>query len=168
MVNLPSPCSRAIDSLVSDILHCKPDDHHKTIQKYAGTSISAGCGFHIRVLRLRAVAEKNAKKKTQGPTLTASETADVQRLRHYQYFPKKADAETARVRLCERGFQVEVRKGADGVNWLALASGASSENEHELERTREEMEEFASALGGEYDGWEIEVDTATKNNSIIN
>lgn len=42
-------------------------------------------------------------------------------MRHYLYFPQKPDAEAAGQRLREWGFSVDVLKGADGENWLALA-----------------------------------------------
>jgi hypothetical protein len=102
-------------------------------------------------LRIKDMAEAKASRPSQ------SESADVidQPMRHYLYFPKKLDAETAGRRLRERGFSVEVRKGADGDNWLALATHGTPQNAYDVEELRDEMEALAAKLRGEYDGWEI-------------
>jgi hypothetical protein len=104
-------------------------------------------------LRIKDSAQAKASKRNQ------SESADIidRPMRHYLYFPKKLDAEEAGRRLRERGFSVEVRKGADGDNWLALATHGTPKNAGEIEELREEMEALAANLGGEYDGWELPI-----------
>ena len=77
-------------------------------------------------------------------------------LAHYLYFPKKGNAEKAGRQLRKRGFQVQVQRGADGVNWLAMATKENPPADgHEMEALREELESLAEELGGEYDGWAL-------------
>jgi len=52
---------------------------------------------------------------------------------------------------------VEVRPGGDGENWLALVKQEVPEKDEDMDRIREEMEEFAKQMNGEYDGWELAV-----------
>jgi hypothetical protein len=73
-------------------------------------------------------------------------------LDHYLYFSKKSDAHKAAVRLREKGWTVEVRKGADDENWLTLAKQPAP-IEEDIEEIRGELERLADDLGGEYDGW---------------
>lgn len=46
----------------------------------------------------------------------------------------------------------EVKMGADGENWLALAKQPAPIEEG-IEEIRDELEHLADELGGEYDGW---------------
>ena len=73
-------------------------------------------------------------------------------LDHYLYFPKKSDAQKAAARLHGKGWTVEVKKGADGEDWLTLAKQPAP-IEEDIEEIREELERLADDLGGEYDGW---------------
>src|SRR5580704_11635968 len=104
-------------------------------------------------LEMMDVAEAKASKPIR------SESTDVgyqeQHVWHYLYFPKRSDAEEAGRELRERGFCVTVRKGADGENWLALATHTRPRNGDEMDALHDEMEALAAKLGGEYDGWEL-------------
>ena len=105
-------------------------------------------------LRLQAVAKAKATK-----TAESSETAgelSAKFLDHYLYFPKKSDAEEAAMRLRGKGWTVEVKKGADGESWLALARQPAPIDQ-DIEEIRGELEELAQQLHGEYDGWEAGV-----------
>jgi Regulator of ribonuclease activity B len=73
-------------------------------------------------------------------------------LDHYLYFPEKSNAERAAVKLREKGWDVEVRMGPGGENWLALAKQPAPIAEP-IEEVRYELEELADELGGQYDGW---------------
>ncbi len=76
------------------------------------------------------------------------------RMRHYLYFPRAKEGKAVAALLRQRGFNVEYRKGADGVNWLVLAEHTlSPEDEAEL-AVREELERLAQQYSGEYDGSE--------------
>jgi len=78
-----------------------------------------------------------------------------QRLRHYLYFPSKPNAEKAAQALRARGLKVEVKRGADGETWLALATQGVPEGDGAIEKLREEMATLADSLRGEYDGCEV-------------
>jgi len=103
-------------------------------------------------LRLLAIAEEEAKQATP-----PAPNPDAGLMSHYLYFAKKAKAEEAGRHLRERGFEVEVRRGADGTSWLALAKQKAPESADQMEGLREELESLAEKLGGEYDGWEAAV-----------
>jgi len=104
-------------------------------------------------LRLKAIAEEAMSGKSKL-------TSEAQAMRHYLYFAKKGDAETAAERLRDRGFAVQVRKGADGKNWLAFATHTPPTDDDQMEQLRDELESLAAELSGEYDGWELAVETA--------
>jgi len=76
---------------------------------------------------------------------------------HYLYFPERAPAQKAADALIANGYEVEVRLGADDVNWLALASKKTVLSTAAVVQFRAEMENMVESLGGEYDGWETEV-----------
>lgn len=93
-------------------------------------------------------------------TSTASITQQrVTPMKHYLYFPTKASAEAAGTRLRSEGVSVEIRKGAGGENWLALAAKAPPQIAEEMEGIRDQMEALAAQFGGEYDGWETAIDS---------
>ena len=71
----------------------------------------------------------------------------------YLYFPSENGARDAAARLNQQGYGVTVRPGADDINWLALAS-RSLADDTELDEAEEALEQLASNLGGEYDGYE--------------
>jgi hypothetical protein len=104
-------------------------------------------------LRLQDIAEAKKRKTSSVPDKTAFDT-----MRHYLYFAKKPNAEQVGELLRSRGFTVEVRKGADGKNWLTLAAKAAPLNGEQMDQLRDEMEAIASQFGGEYDGWETAID----------
>jgi hypothetical protein len=76
---------------------------------------------------------------------------------NYSYFPSEHKAREAARRMTASGFQVEVRHGADGASWLALARQVKIPTEDYISEIRPFFEGIAEDLGGEYDGWEIEV-----------
>jgi len=76
---------------------------------------------------------------------------------HYIYFPTEQAAQAAAAILNGKGFAVESRLGADGVNWLVLARPRMVPEEAQVERHRAMFEAVASEGRGEYDGWEAEV-----------
>jgi hypothetical protein len=75
---------------------------------------------------------------------------------HYLYFPDKKTALKVAHDLRNRGFRTEERLGADGVNWLVLASHNVVLSEEMIRNTRQLMEQIVAATDGEYDGWEAE------------
>jgi len=77
-------------------------------------------------------------------------------IEHYLYFAEKRNAELAAGRMRSEGWEVDVRMGADGENWLALARTNVPTGE-EIGAVREELEKLAHGLEGEYDGWGMPV-----------
>ena len=102
-------------------------------------------------LEMTDIAEAKVSKSNRLESVNVSD----QPMRHYLYFPRKSDAEEAGRELRARGFCVTVRRGADGENWLALATHAPPGNDDEMDTLRDELEVLAAKLGGEYDGWEL-------------
>jgi hypothetical protein len=78
-------------------------------------------------------------------------------VRHYLYFPQRTRAEEGAQWFRAQGFEVEVRPGTDGENWLTLVKRQTPNGAEETDKLHDEMEALASQLGGEYDGWETEV-----------
>lgn len=85
-------------------------------------------------------------------------------MRHYLYFQTLTDAESVGEQLRERGYRVEVRKGAKGENWLALAKGERPKTLEEMDKLRNEMELLAAQHSGDYDGWEIAAESSQEIN----
>jgi Regulator of ribonuclease activity B len=99
----------------------------------------------------REAAEAKARKEAE-KAAGSEQQAAPKSLEHYLYFPRKSNAEQAAERLRAKGWEVEVKKGADGRNWLASAK-QSAPVEDDIEEIRDELERLAEELGGEYDGW---------------
>ena len=78
-------------------------------------------------------------------------------IRHYLYFPQREAALAAQRTLAGEGYRVEVRRAAKGPDWLALASHTLVPTDHNVAATTARMEQLASSLHGEYDGWEAQV-----------
>jgi hypothetical protein len=94
-----------------------------------------------------AIEELRRTSNTEEPHLVA----------HYLYFQRKDAAARTAVELRARGFRIEERLGADGVNWLVLARHDAIPTEKAIASVRKTLEQLAERLGGEYDGWEAEV-----------
>lgn len=85
---------------------------------------------------------------------TAPPSGKPVRMRHYLYFPRAKEGKAVAAVLRKRGFSVEYRKGADGVNWLVLAEHSLSPEDEAGLAVREELERLAQQHAGEYDGSE--------------
>lgn len=75
-------------------------------------------------------------------------------IEHYLYFEIKRNADLVADRLRAKGWSAVVRMGGDGKNWLVLGQTHVSPA-GDIEDVRNELEELALSLGGEYDGWGI-------------
>jgi len=76
---------------------------------------------------------------------------------HYLYFPVEKAAAEAAAELRSLGFETEERLSAYGTDWLVLARHKMVPGEQKIVETRRLMTDLACARGGEYDGWEAEV-----------
>lgn len=54
---------------------------------------------------------------------------------------------------------MEVRKGDGGDDWLTLATKGVPGSGEQMDELRDEMEGLAAQFGGEYDGWEVALDS---------
>lgn len=86
-----------------------------------------------------------------------SAPGSVQIVVHYVYVPSRAAAAELALILRSHGFRTEERLGADAVNWLVLARHRAVLTLESITEVRALMEERASSLAGEYDGWEVEL-----------
>jgi hypothetical protein len=99
-------------------------------------------------------AARREKARQATPAAEAeSQPSAAPKLRHYLYFRNRRAAQKAADRLRPTGGQVESRPSADGKQWLVLLTRHAPDD---IEQVREELEQIAKALGGEYDGWEAE------------
>jgi hypothetical protein len=78
---------------------------------------------------------------------------DSMSVQHYLYVPVAGDAKNLARTLRTKGFAVEVRRSADGKQWLVLATHEMASGE-EMDPTRDLLEALVRPIGGEYDGWE--------------
>jgi hypothetical protein len=97
--------------------------------------------------------DKNALQELR----TADPNTEIPHLfLNYSYFQTEQNARKSAEKLIQNGFEVEVRRGADGTSWLAFARQVDIPSEEYIERMRFLFENIASELNGEYDGWEAE------------
>lgn len=69
------------------------------------------------------------------------------------YFPTRDAAEHAGAVLGPHGYEVQIKPGADGTNWLAQANRRQVVTIEAVRAMRAELTALAEAGGGEYDGW---------------
>ena len=82
-----------------------------------------------------------------------SNLAKPHAIEFFLYFPTEFAANQASARVCDAGFQSEVRKAAQGDTWLCLATKEMVPTQDALETIRRNFGSIATSLGGEYDGW---------------
>jgi hypothetical protein len=82
----------------------------------------------------------------------ATERADPSCREHFFYFPKKADAEQAAIRLRARGWMAKVHHGPSAASWLTFAQQPNPDDD-EMEHLYFELQAFAEQWNGEYDGY---------------
>ncbi len=88
-----------------------------------------------------------------------ADLSERRRVDHYLYFPTRmhADAAAAEVRRLE--FEPTIELDDESGDWLVLATHRTVVSVAELARLRARFEALAAVHGGEYDGWNIAVDT---------
>jgi regulator of RNase E activity RraB len=74
-------------------------------------------------------------------------------LEFFLYFPKQSLAEQAALRIKDAGFQVEVKRAAQGDEWLCLTARVMVPELTALQKIRSEFTSIAGSLSGQYDGW---------------
>lgn len=81
----------------------------------------------------------------------------IHTIRHYLYFLLEDYASNVANDLRKRGFSVEQRLGADGINWLVLLTEQAVPTESRITEMRVMLDKIAINYSGEYDGWEADV-----------
>ncbi len=76
----------------------------------------------------------------------------------YLYFRGEREAKSAADELTAAGFSVQCQRSAGDKDWLCLASINVIPKIGPLTSIRRMLERLASKLGGNYDGWETELD----------
>ena len=71
----------------------------------------------------------------------------------FLYFPTQAVADKAALTIRNAGFEVDVRKAAQGDHWLCFATKTMVPELADLQKIRSDFVSLAAAMNGEYDGW---------------
>jgi regulator of RNase E activity RraB len=88
-----------------------------------------------------------------------ADLSERRRVDHYLYFPTKMHADAAYEDVRRLGFEAAVELDRETEDWLVLAAHQIVVSVPELARLRERFEALSATHGGEYDGWNIAVDT---------
>jgi hypothetical protein len=75
----------------------------------------------------------------------------------YLYFPTRAAAANAAAQAKTPELPARVEPAADGKAWLCFVSGTMVPTELAIRAASTRLQAVATALGGEYDGWEAAV-----------
>ena len=75
----------------------------------------------------------------------------------YLYFPTQAAATNAAAQAQTPELPARVMPGADGKAWLCFVSGTMVPTELAIRAASTRLQAVATALGGEYDGWEAAI-----------
>lgn len=78
-------------------------------------------------------------------------------IKHFLYFPSDETAKMAGASLRERGFDVNDGLGTICGSWAVLAMSMVVPSLNNICELRALLSALADTLGGEYDGWEAEV-----------
>lgn len=110
----------------------------------------------IKLTRLLTRSSPNdSPKDSKREFEDAANLEAVQVVRHYIYIPAETAGKAVAHELHEKGFDVDVRLGADNVNWLVLAKHRIVPTNEALEKLRSLFEAIVEKHEGEYDGWEL-------------
>ena len=77
---------------------------------------------------------------------------------HYLYIPARTDAEDVAAHARQLGYRAMVQPGPDDTNWLVLVAHDLDETGASVDRATDALEPLALAVGGKYDGHEIQLD----------
>ncbi|PYX07164.1 MAG: hypothetical protein DMG88_15610 [Acidobacteria bacterium] len=75
----------------------------------------------------------------------------------FLYFPTQSVADKAGTSIRSSGFEVEVKKAAQGETWLCFATKTMIPELSDLQRIRHDFMTLAASVSGEYDGWGTQV-----------
>jgi regulator of RNase E activity RraB len=86
-----------------------------------------------------------------------SDLSKPHNLEFFLYFPTQSVAEEAALQIRNAGFEVEVKKGAQGDQWLCFATKTMVPDLPDLQKIRHNFVPLAASIDGEYDGWGTQV-----------
>jgi hypothetical protein len=92
---------------------------------------------------------------------TVSRKKSIHPMEYYFYFPGKLSAENAAKVLRKLNHDVVILQSTDGDKLLLLAGCDYVPNNEELKSIEVAMTQIADEHGGEYDGWEADVNGGT-------
>jgi regulator of RNase E activity RraB len=82
-----------------------------------------------------------------------SDLSKPHQIEFFLYFQTESLAQQAALEIREKRFSVEVKRAAQGDNWLCFATKAIVPDLTALQDIRRQFNELAASKGGEYDGW---------------
>jgi regulator of RNase E activity RraB len=88
-----------------------------------------------------------------------ADLSERRRIDHHLYFPTKIQADSALEDARRLGFEAAVDFDRESEDWLVIAAHQTVVTVPELTQLRERFEALCARHGGEYDGWNIAVDT---------
>jgi hypothetical protein len=87
--------------------------------------------------------------------------SDITKPHHFEFYlyvPTRPNADKAAEKIRMSGFSsAAVSRATSGGGWLCLASKTIVPKQADLAQYARFMEQVATALGGEFDGWEAEI-----------
>jgi len=86
-----------------------------------------------------------------------SDLSKPHNIEFFLYFPTQAVAEKAALSIRTTGFEVEVKKAAQGDSWLCFATKTMVPELPNLQRIRHNFATLAVSMNGDYDGWGTQV-----------
>jgi hypothetical protein len=86
-----------------------------------------------------------------------TDTQKLHPVRHFIYTPTREAARTIAEELKQRGFQAKEHLSGKEAGWLVLARHEIAPTAKTLLAIRSAMEALAADIGGQYDGWEVEI-----------
>jgi hypothetical protein len=88
-----------------------------------------------------------------------ADLSERRRVDHHLYFPTKLHADAALEDVRRLRFEGAIDFDRESEDWLVIAAHQTVVSVPELARLRERFEALSARHGGEYDGWNIAVDT---------
>jgi len=86
-----------------------------------------------------------------------SDLSKPHNIEFFLYFPTPSVAEMAAPTTRDAGFEVEVKRAAQGDTWLCFATKTMVPELPDLQKIRHNFASLAVSMNGEYDGWGTQV-----------
>ncbi len=93
------------------------------------------------------------KKTIEHLEKASSDLTKPHLIEFFLYFPSEHTAFSAAAEIANHGFEVQVKPGSEGLDWLCFATKLMFPELDALVCIRSKFEAIAQRFGGEYDGW---------------